>query len=109
MPKFISAKAPRKPPSYPKPRPHFPLTPHVPANPWCKRVRRKIHYFGRLDDPNAALAKWLDQKDDLLAGRTPRAGHDGLTVRDLVNRFLTAKMHQRDAGELSAPAFTDYH
>jgi len=52
------------------------------------------------DDPNgqAALDKWLAQKDDLLAGRTPRPASDGLTVRDLANRFLTTKRLQANAG-----------
>jgi hypothetical protein len=52
-----------------KPRPDFPLTPH-PSGRWCKKVRAKLHYFGKLEDPQAALNKWLDQRDDLLAGRT---------------------------------------
>lgn len=94
-----------------KPHEGFPLFPHATRR-WAKKVRGRLVYFGRtVDDPtgDAALAKWLDQKDDLLAGRTPRAGRDGLTVRDLVNRFLTAKQQQRDAGELSATMFADYH
>jgi integrase len=91
-----------------KPHKDFPLFPHATGR-WAKKVRGKLQYFGKWDNPAAALAKWLDQKDDLLAGRTPRTGRDGLTVRDLVNRFLTAKMQQRDAGELSATAFADYH
>jgi len=33
-----------------------------------------------VDDPDAALAKRLDQKNDLLAGRTPRTSSDELTV-----------------------------
>jgi hypothetical protein len=28
----------------------------------------RLHYFGKWDDPNAALGKYLEQKDDLLAG-----------------------------------------
>jgi Ni,Fe-hydrogenase III small subunit len=33
----------------------------------------------------------LEQRDDLQAGRTPRVPGDGLTDRDLCNRFLTQK------------------
>ena len=51
---------------------------------------------------------WADQKDDLLAGRTPRANRDGLTVRDLCNHFLTAKEQQRDAGDIKQLSFADY-
>lgn len=94
-----------------KPRPDFPLFPHASGR-WCKKIRGKFHYFGKTaDDPqgDAALAVWVEQKDDLLAGRTPSALRDGLTVRDLCNRFLTAKQHQRDTGELSPRSFDDYH
>ncbi len=91
-----------------KPHRDFPLTPH-PSGRWCKKVRGKLHYFGPWDDPDAALAKWLDQKDDLLAGRAPRAGGDGLTVREAVNRFLSAKKSLVDTGELSSRTFIDHH
>src|SRR5262249_11597783 len=73
-----------------KPRPDFPLFPHASGR-WAKKVRGKFSYFGKAsDDPKgeAALKLWLDQRDDLLAGRTPRTPGDGLTVRDLCNRFL---------------------
>ena len=33
---------------------------------------------------------------------------DGLTMRDLVNRFLTAKQHLRDSGEITNRTFQDY-
>src|SRR5207248_3423848 len=82
-----------------KPYPEFPLTAH-PAGYWCKQIRGKIHYFGRWDDPDAALKKYMEQKDALHAGRKPRAEANGITVRDLCNQFLNAKAAARDAGEL---------
>ncbi|HEX2476054.1 MAG TPA: hypothetical protein VHK01_14990, partial [Lacipirellulaceae bacterium] len=93
-----------------KPRPDFPLFPHRNGR-WAKKVRGKFCYFGKwADDPKgeAALRLWADQKDDLLAGRTPRASRDGLTVADLVNHFLTAKEQQRDAGDITPRSFADY-
>lgn len=57
-------------------------------------VRGKLHCFTKkADDPNgeAVLLQWLDQKDDLLAGRTPRATGSALGVTDLLNHFLTHK------------------
>jgi integrase len=91
-----------------KPYPNFPLFPHA-AGYWAKKIRGKLHYFGRWDDPDAALAKYLDQRDDLHAGRTPRITPDGLTVRDLANRFLTMKSQQRDAGDIVARTFEEYY
>jgi len=48
-------------------------------------------------------------KDDLLAGRTPREKQDGLTVRDLVNRFLTIKQQLVDSGDLSPGTWRNYY
>ncbi len=94
-----------------KPRPDFPLTPH-PNGWWCKKIRGKLHYFGKIaDDPEGkvAVVKWLDEKEDLLAGRTPRTPGDGLTVRDLVNRFLTVKQAHVDTREITQRHFDDLH
>lgn len=92
-----------------KPTPDFPLTPHRATNRWCKKVRGKIHYFGPLDKPQEALAKWLEQKDDLLAGRTPQTKSDGLTLGELANRFLAAKRQLVDNHELSSRTWADYY
>ena len=40
------------------PYPDFPLSPHLPSNRWYKVIRGTRHYFGPLDDPDAALAKY---------------------------------------------------
>ena len=45
-----------------KPRPDFPLFPHA-TDRWAKKVRGKLHYFGKVSpDPRgeAALELWLD-------------------------------------------------
>jgi hypothetical protein len=68
-----------------------------------------MHYFGSWEGGRqAALNKYQEQKDDLHAGRKPRAGRDGLTLRELLNRFLTAKKMHLDAGEISPRTFADY-
>ena len=93
-----------------KPRPDFPLFPHATGR-WAKKVRGKFCYFGKVsDDPKGeqALTKWLKEKDELLAGRTPRGDRVGLTVKDLCNRFLAAKEGQRDAGDIRSRTFDDY-
>lgn len=51
----------------------------------------------------------MEQRDDLLAGRTPRrTPEDGLTVAELCNHFLTAKEQQRDSGDIRPTTFADY-
>ncbi len=91
-----------------KPHPDFPLFPHATGR-WAKKVRGKLHYFGPWADANAALTKWLNQKDELLAGRVPRPPRDDATLRLLANRFLTAKEKLRDGGEITPRTFQDYH
>jgi integrase len=90
-----------------KPYPDFPLFPHA-AGVWAKKIRGKLHYFGPWGNPDAALAKYLEQKDDLLAGRTPRPDPEALTVKDAVNAFLNAKKALVDAGELSPRTWAEY-
>ncbi len=102
----LPAKQPARKPA--KPHADFPLFAHATRR-WAKKVRGKMHYFGPWDDPQGALERWLDQKDDLLAGRTARVQKDGYSVRDLVNRFLTTKRHLADARELKERTFQDYH
>jgi integrase len=111
--------APHKPP---KPYPTYPLSFH-PSGRFCKKIRGKLHYFGRwanrqngelttvdnhADAAEAALNEYLEVKDDLHAGRTPRPKSDGISVADVCNPFLEAKEDRLDSGELSPDTFRDY-
>lgn len=90
-----------------KPYPEFPLSAH-PSGQWCKKIRGKLYYFGVWEDSNAALDKYLEQKDDLHAGRKPRRySGDELTVIELCNRYCTAQSLKMEAGELSERSFRD--
>jgi integrase len=106
----------------PKPYLDFPLSPH-PSGRWQKKIRGQIHYFGRWgqvvdgvmtriegDGWKEALDLYIEQRDDLFAGRKPRPKGDGVgpTIADLCNAFLTAKERQRDAGEITARTFVEY-
>lgn len=91
-----------------KPYEGFPLFAHA-CGQWAKKIRGRMHYFGVWADPDAALNEYLDQRDDLQAGRTPRIRTGGLTVKELCNEFLTSKKRLLDSGELSPRTFNDYH
>jgi integrase len=67
-----------------------------------------LHYFGPWDDPDGALAKYLEQKDALHAGRKPRPDAEALTVKELANAFLNAKAQARDVGEITRRTWDDY-
>jgi integrase len=103
-----TAPAPAGKPARPaKPYPEFPLFPHA-AGVWAKKIRGKLHYFGPWADPDAALAKYLAEKDALHAGRAPRPDAEGLTVKALANAFLNHKKALLEAGELSPRTWAEY-
>src|SRR5262245_38233578 len=91
-----------------KPRPDFPLYAHRSGR-WAKKVRGHTRYFGPWSDPEGALNLWLDQKDDLLAGREPRPKGQaaGPTVKLVCDSFLTRKEAQRDNGEIKPRTFDE--
>lgn len=93
-----------------KPRPDFPLFPHRNGK-WAKKVRGRFCYFTKWSqDPKGAkaLEQWLDDKDELLAGRVPRSRQDVLTVADLCNKLLDQKKARVATGELNARTWEDY-
>jgi integrase len=90
-----------------KPYAGFPLFPHA-AGVWAKKIRGKLVYFGPWADPDAALAKYLAEKDALHAGRKPRPDAGALTVKELANAFLSRKQALVTNGELSARTWHDY-
>jgi integrase len=90
-----------------KPYPEFPLYSH-PSGRWAKKIRGHFFYFGRWEDPDAALQEYLEQKDALHAGRTPRPAHDALTVKQACNAYLNEKQARVEAGELCQRTFNEY-
>jgi integrase len=96
---------PRVPPT--KPYPDYPLRAHA-LGYWCKKIRGKLYYFGKWDDPDGALQRYLEQKDDLHAGRTPRSAREALVVKEAINAFLNAKQRKVESGELSERSWQEY-
>jgi integrase len=90
----------------------FPLWKHKGTGRWCKKVRGRFVYFGDVaDDPEgqAAYAKWLDDRDDLLAGRNPKNRRGAVTLADVVNQYLDSCETKVRSGELAAVSLADYH
>lgn len=91
-----------------KPYDGFPLYAHATGQ-WAKKIRGKVYYFGPWDDWRKALEKYVRERDDLQAGRTPRTEPDGLTIKGLGDRFLTEKIRLAESGELAKRTYYDYH
>ncbi len=75
---------------------------------WCKKYRGQFYYFGT--DQEEALRRYFAEWETIKAGgpRGPRPGV-GYTVKELSNKFLTAKRRQVDTGELSSRMWSEYH
>ena len=89
-----------------KPSPAYPLFPHDNGQ-WCKKIKGKAHYFGKWEDSQEALEKYLAEKDYILAGvaKPTQGGH---TVLEVCDRFLVARAADVETGELSARTYKDY-
>ena len=89
----------------------FPLTKH-PRGYWCKKIKGKLHYFGKVaDDPEgrAALEEWSNSKESiLLYGYKPDKHSGKLTVGELVNEYLNARRLDVEAGELAERSHREY-
>lgn len=70
-----------------------------------QEIRGKLHYFGT--DAARALQKYLNERDDLQAGRQPRTT-TGLTLAEMVNTYLAFASKRSEAGGISRVTFGDY-
>jgi integrase len=92
-----------------KPYPDFPLVLH-PKGYWCKKIRGKLHYFGReADGWEAAERLYQLQREDLYAGREPRqpGDDDQHSVRSLLDRYLTWAERRVENGKIEKRSFDD--
>jgi integrase len=101
-----------KPNLFQKPRPDFPLFPHQNGR-WAKKVRGKLHYFGKCaDDPDGVAAEvdWERKRATLQDGRTwrePGTG-DGPTVAAVCDKFLEGRKALLGSKEISPHTLNDY-
>lgn len=95
-----------------KPYPEFPLFAHA-VGQWAKKIKGKLWYFGVWANPEDALRKYLDEVDEIQAGRDPRKTgvvqvySDQLTVYDLCNAFLERQESRAKSGDVSNRHFSD--
>lgn len=87
-----------------RPYPEFPLFAHS-SGKWAKKVSGQTKYFGRWDDPAAALAEY----EAFVAGNCATVARSrGLALDEACNRFLDSKRTRVEAGELGDVTFHEY-
>jgi integrase len=91
-----------------KPYHDFPLFPRATGQ-WAKKIRGRTVYFGKWDDPDAALSKYEAEREALHAGRVPRETTPAAgTLHEVANLFLARKAQRVEIGELSQRMWDDY-
>jgi integrase len=82
-----------------KPRKAYPLFAHA-CGQWAKKIKGRLCYFGVWAEPDAAEKQYLEEREDLEAGREPRSRREGsITLAWLANEFI----NRREAKGLLTP------
>ncbi len=91
-----------------KPYPEFPLTPHA-SGKWPQKIKGRVYYFGRWDDPQSALQEYLKAHEYLQAGVPVPGGNTMgmLSVGELCDQFYGAKNQAVIAGGLTTRSLKD--
>jgi integrase len=88
-----------------KPYPDFPLTANGNGQ-WSKKIRGKVHYFGVWADWQAALNRYLEQRDYLHTGQVPPT--ETAALGNLLDLFLEGKDQKLQAGEINQTTYNEY-
>jgi integrase len=98
---------PAKPSKPAKPYSDFPLYAHA-VGQWAKKIRGRVVYFGHWSDPDGALRKYNENKQELHSGRKVRPNSEGATVKEICNAYLVFKAARRDEGIISPRTWAEY-
>jgi len=91
-----------------KPYKGFPLSAQSNGQ-WAKRIRGRLCYFGVWADPEAALARYLDERDDWQAGRDPRKTRGGLSLLALCNDVMADREQKLREGAIGEEHYRNLH
>ncbi|PHQ35164.1 tyrosine-type recombinase/integrase [Rhodopirellula bahusiensis] len=83
----------------------FPLFRHRNGQ-WAKKVNGKHRYFGA--DRDEALKRWLETKDDLLAGVEPTPVADSPTIAELANLYIDRCRLRVESDEMAGSTAIEY-
>jgi hypothetical protein len=72
-----------------KPNPDFPLSAHAAV--WAKKIRGKLHYFGKWDDPAVRWPSTTHRKTSCTPAANRARSQEGVWVKLVANAFLTHK------------------
>ena len=93
-----------------KPYSEFPLFAHA-SGQWAKKIKSKMWYFGT--DPDEALKRYLDEVNDIQAGRDPRrlkkahVSPGELSVYDMCNLYLSRLQKRADSQDITQRHFSE--
>jgi Phage integrase, N-terminal SAM-like domain len=96
-----------------KPNPGFPLFANLNGQ-WCRKVKGKPYYFGKWADDlkgERALVDWNARQAAIMAGTDNlrvAPVTDGMTLVELMGRFLKALRTAMLSGDLSKTTYGDY-
>ena len=104
---MTAVKSTKKKPA--KPRPDWPLT-ASPNGHWVKKIKGRVYNFGRWDQPEDALARYVAERDYIAVHRCRPVDDGGLRLDHAVKLFLDrqkARLEGRIGKRISQRHFED--